>query len=68
MAIRVYMTAIGMIFNSIQSDSFVLVLVSQKICCLSGSTVSRFLAHLDRRSSRIKCDRLLFSIAYAWGE
>ena len=43
------MTAIGMIFNSIQSDSFVLVLVSQKICCLSGSTVSRFLAHLDLR-------------------
>lgn len=62
------MTAIGMIFNSIQSDSFVLVLVSQKISCSFGSTVSRFLAHLDLRPSRIKCDRLLFSIAYAWGE
>ena len=62
------MTAIGMIFNSIQSDLFAIVLDSQQICCLYGSTVSRFLAHLDLRPSRIKCDRLLFSIAYAWGE
>ena len=43
------MTAIGMIFNSMQSNSFAIVLDSQQICCLYGSTVSRFLAHLDLR-------------------